>query len=505
MNTVPLDPQAALRKSVYALLIALGFGVMLGRIMAVDSVDRLTQEKTRFDKIPADRRALGELLLTKGLTAAEIESELDRKEAEWRAKAPIRRPFLSGNDRSRWATVRALVEPEMRVEGFPYAIDKVVAQPNWDTIDMVFHDGHYFSSKPPLMATLLAIPYWIVHQATGATLGSHPYAVGRGLLVLVNLLPLTLALVLLSRLVERLGKTDFSRVFTIAAAAFGTLLTTFAVVLNNHLIAAVSAIAALYFALPVWFDGQRRLSRLALAGLLAAFTVTEELPALALFAALTLVLLWKAPRPALLAYLPASALVAAAFFGTNWIAHQSIRPPYMHRAEGDNWYAYEFKGRPSYWQDPKGIDRGEESKAVYALHALVGHHGIFSLTPIWLLSAAGLAFWAAERDGRRLWQLALLIGGVSAVCLVFYILLRPQLDRNYGGTSAGFRWVFWFAPLWLLAMLPALDRMASRPWLRALALVLLVLSVFSASYPTWNPWTHPWLLQWMQHAGWVTL
>ena len=36
-----------------------------------------------------------------------------------------------------------------------------------------------------------------------------------------------------------------------------------------------------------------------------------------------------------------------------------------------------------------------------------------------------------------------------------------------------------------------------------LALALLVLSVLSATYPTWNPWTHPWLMVWLYYMGWV--
>jgi hypothetical protein len=76
-------------------------------------------------------------------------------------------------------------------------------------------------------------------------------------------------------------------------------------------------------------------------------------------------------------------------------------------------------------------------------------------------------------------------------------LLRPLEDRNYGGVAAGFRWMFWFAPLWLLVMLPAADRMApSRRW-RIVGLVLLGFSVLSASYPTWNPWTHPWIYDYL--------
>ena len=37
------------------------------------------------------------------------------------------------------------------------------------------------------------------------------------------------------------------------------------------------------------------------------------------------------------------------------------------------------------------IDQGEPSRALYAFHVLIGHHGILSLTPVWLLSAVGLA------------------------------------------------------------------------------------------------------------------
>jgi len=97
-----------------------------------------------------------------------------------------------------------------------------------------------------------------------------------------------------------------------------------------------------------------------------------------------------------------------------------------------------------------------------------------------------------------------LIAAVSLVCLVFY-LMRPQNDRNYGGMTCGLRWMFWFTPMWLVAMVPALDVMARRRWLRGLAQVMLAVSVLSASYPIWNPWTHPWLLDFFYYLGWVQL
>ncbi len=140
------------------------------------------------------------------------------------------------------------------------------------------------------------------------------------------------------------------------------------------------------------------------------------------------------------------------------------------------------------------------------MHMLVGHHGVFSLTPVWLLAAAGLVMWLRgptdSRFGRELRQLALMISALTVVCLVFY-LMRGQDDRNYGGMTSGFRWMFWFAPMWLLAMMPALDRLERHAWTRAVALVLLAVSALSAAYPTWNPWTHPWMLDFLQYLGWI--
>ena len=330
----------------------------------------------------------------------------------------------------------------------------------------------------------------------------------------------------------------------------------------------------------------------------------NELPAAALAAALSLALLWRFPRRTLLAYVPPALVVTAAFFATNWIAVDSLKPAYLHRRamvfepvedavktqvqeavrkavsesnspvwndsdranvkaaiEGqivnavqssgadavrkaiqqpvedvlakrfqtvdkaaasalvkaaveevdlrtdrpDNWYDYAFErgGRvvPSHWRAPEGIDRGEPSVVRYTFHSLVGHHGIFSLTPMWLMSICGVMLWLRRGDRPRR-QLAVMIGGVSLVCLAFY-LCWPSLDRNYGGMSSGFREVFWLAPAWLVVMLPAADASASRRMARAVALVLLALSVLSASYPTWNPWTHPWLMNFMQYLGWV--
>ena len=60
--------------------------------------------------------------------------------------------------------------------------------------------------------------------------------------------------------------------------------------------------------------------------------------------------------------------------------------------------------------------------------------------------------------------------------------------------TCGLRWFFPLIPFWILGLLPALNLCARHRVLRAAALLLLALSVLSAAYPLWNPWSHPWIL-----------
>ena len=357
------ESTANLRWGVYVLLIALAVGNMTGRLMAVNSVNRAELEAHLINRElrPAERR----LRAQENLSDEELQEKLAETKERIARKVRLQRPFLSANDRSRWLAVRALVEQGT------FAIDGLLDRHVWNTIDMVQHQGpdgelHLYSSKPPLLITLAAGEYWLLHKLTGMTLDSEPYFLGRLMLVTINILPLVLLFVIVAKLAERWGTTDWGRIYVMAAATFGTLLTTFAVVLNNHVVAAVSAAVALYAWTRIRCDGQTGLRYYALAGLAAAFAAANELPALALLVAMGVELMRGNRKAWLAAFLPATAVVVVAFFATNYAAHQSLRPPYMHRSETDpqdNWYAYTYTlggvDRQSYWQQRKGIDRGE--------------------------------------------------------------------------------------------------------------------------------------------------
>ena len=445
MDDYPLDDSPErrhFRHAVYVLLIATAMGSLAGRICHVKAADRRT-------------------------------------------------PFLSANDRSRWCTIRSLGNLGV------YEIDDIIRIRGWNTIDKVRHadkngELHFYSSKPPLYPTLLAYEYRLVHAITGANIGDHPFYVGRVMLLVTNGGMLLLYFWFLVKCVERWGRTDWGRIFVIGVATWGTFLTTFGVTLNNHLPAAVSALVATYCLLRIWYEDADESRYFIAAGLAAAFTAANELPALAFLLAITVAVLIKDTRRGITFFLPAAAIVIGAFFVTHHLAHNTWIPAYAH----SEWY--DFPGSGLNDAGRRGIDRGEPSQLKYAFHVTLGHHGILSLTPIWLLSLAGLPL-LARRDRQP--ELALLVTGLTVVVLVFYVFLRPVVDRNYGGVTSGLRWMFWFIPLWLLVMQPAADAASeSRVW-RWMAMLLLLLSVASASYSLMNPWVHPWMYEYCRMLG----
>jgi hypothetical protein len=436
----------------------------------------------------------------------------------WPERRPADVPFFSANDTSRWATVWSLAERGT------YEIDEIIQRPGWDTIDKVKLGGHFYSSKPPLLPTLVAGAYWLVKRATGLDLLTRPHETVRVLLLLVNWLPLVASLWLIGKLGERYARTEFARVFLVFTAAWGTLLTPFLVTFNNHTVAAASVLFATAATLRIVCDGDRSAWRFVFAGAWGAFAVCNELPACMFGLALFVILLRRDPRRTWMCFAPAAALPLAAFLFTNWLAVGEWTPVYA--KFGTAAYLYEHDGVPSYWTDPSGIDRGELSMWVYLFHCTIGHHGIWSLSPVFLLTALSWLRVAkspessSESMHRQISETLAphprplpLFGGeggrkvvwLSFLCTIwvmgFYV--AQTQSYNYGGNSSGLRWAFWLIPLWLVAMIPALDEFAERRWFRRLAEVALAVSVFSAVMPHNNPWQPPWTQNVLERWRWV--
>ena len=536
-------------------------------------------------------------------------------------------PFLSANDRSRWAAIAALTqEGRWEIDSVVEILDSKGKSKLWNTIDMVRHQGadgqeHSYSSKPPLLTLMLAAVTKPVMMAThawrGKTLTEDPFLVCRIVLILVNLIPLALWWCWLHRWLESHVPRPWTRHVVLSLAIWGTFLTTFVVTLNNHLHGAIFFSISLALAWQILRAAQTQMSApwntwLSL-GIAAALCVACELPAMAWAAAIGAIVFLADPKRMLIGFGIGSASIATAFLLTNLWAHSDWRPPYSHRGLGekigqveldlsslqaaidrkdelkaikelpeqnqwieligkqladsklsitsgakviparldgvfqvfdettsqrvalatqkppaanpkadgswniyawDDWYDYP----KSYWLpgNKKGVDLGEPDRWAYLMHFTIGHHGLLSLTPIWLWSILGGFIWLAkgkkaldnspdyrcesmetnQLQGLKRWVLsehgiAAAMMLVTLACAIFYTT-RDIEDRNYGGVSSGFRWLFWMIPGWIWLAIPAIDRSASKPFWRGLVYLAIALGIIAAVIPWANPWSHPW-------------
>ncbi len=415
------------------------------------------------------------------------------------------RLFDSPNDSSRWNTIYALMEHGtyafVRDPEPPWASRPTEDGPAgsagvlW-TIDMIRIDGRYYSSKPPLLPTCLAGIGLVASKLTGWTFHENPRAIERIILITAQVLPFALFLWLLRGRVFRMTSSVFVRNFTMACAALCTFLTPWVVTLNNHVLAACTGFFAVEAAMRIWYERRREWHLFALAGFLASFTAAIELPAGLLAVALFIGLLARDPRRTLLAGLTAAAVPACAALYTNYLVTGSFSPAYARF--GVRGGPYDYPG--SYWNNPQGIDALAEPRPVYLVHMLIGHEGFFSLTPIFLISAVGLAVHLRGRPGTCPALAGLTVGLFAAVVGVYTFT-----TNNYGGGCNGFRWLFWMIPLWLIFLPAGIERLGRSRGGQIAAHMMLAVSLYSAYFAMRdaNPWTHSWLRILFRQWGWI--
>jgi hypothetical protein len=486
--------EPSLRKSIYALMLAATAGMMTARVVNVEFL----YEPSLYKAYPARK---------------------------WPTEKPSPQPSFGSNDRARWATVKAIVEEQTYVIGRRvddeeakdgYRDEGILFTPGFGSVDVVLHPQRreFYSTKPPLLTQLAAAEYWVIHRVFNKNLTEHRWETVVPILLVTNVLPLVLALWLFSRFLHQYGKSDWGRLFVFAVACFGTFLPTFATTLNNHVPAACCVVFAMFAMLapvrprksadrevpgiPVDETDPRSLRnpvRLILIGVFTGLAACMDLPAAALGGVIALMVL-RSSFKGLIWFVPALLLPLAVQAYINYKAVGIWEPVYS--KFGTEWYEY----AGSHWAkrhlpNPQGIDFASEPKHVYAFHLLFGHHGLFSLTPVWLLALVGMGMpLTRQRPAAWLHYASFFI---LLVVVVFYI----WRTNNYGGWTSGPRWLFWLTPLLLMSLLPMADVLSRWKPARWFGYLCLAVSAFSATYPWANPWRHPWIYQLCEYMGWT--
>ena len=457
---------------------------------------------------------------------------------------------LTANDISRYCTVWSLLERgTYAIDDCPWAKDtqdKVKKQDPFSKESPA--PEHFYSSKPPLFATLMAGVIYPFRKATGVPLDRRfeqvrlernvekavpgqpgktefvketpPPVIWEGyilyfkpVIVLFNVVPFAIFLALYVRLLDRYAPNDWAWFLALFAAAWGNYLVVFNESLNNHTVAAYSAFFALYAVSRIFDDGPAgvpdrqedpavgksrpggvgRPSHFIAAGFGAAFCACNEIPSGLFGGLLFLMLVAKDHRRTLLYFVPAALVPLAAFFATQYLAFGQLTPVY----EEFGTKSYNYEG--SYWNTPLEFDwfnKYPEPKALYLFHMTFGHHGVFSLSPIFLFSIYACLRNILGKD-RPLKAISWLTFLLTVAMLAFYTV-NPKA-RNYGGSTSGLRWLFWLIPFWLVVLPTGLAAGQDRKAARWLSLIALTFSVLSIGYALRSPWSHPWIVDLMEH------
>ncbi len=464
--------------------------------------------------------ALGRIISSEYLVEPSIHKEPDdpRPRPAWPAKRPEPYPTYGSNDRSRWACIRALVDEgtfvigKRGVKDDPKSDTGIVFEDGWKTVDKVLHPERleFYSTKPPLLTVMAAGEYWAVKKAFGWRAVEDRWQVVRAVLITFNLLPFVLYLILMADLTRRFSGEAFTLYYVVGAAAFAGMAWPFLITFNNHVPGLVAAALAFWAAVRIAMEEKAPPWLFAVGGLAGGFAFSCELPALSLLAALALGLLLRDPAKTLTLFVPLALIAPAAQTATDYAQLGRLTPTYT--TFGTEWYTY----AGSHWLPPgkskRGIDyagrdhpdRPAETRAMYAFHLMAGHHGYFSLMPVWLLALPGMAVGLTRLNDpdrtRRTWALSSLLCLLVSVAVIGFYLYKSD---NYGGWCNGPRWLMWLAPLWLVAMIPVLDWLSKSRVGVAVALILLAASMMSMNYHSWSPWRHPWIYEWMDAKGMI--
>lgn len=366
-----------------------------------------------------------------------------------------RRVFVAGNDASRWAQIDSIVD---------HGRTDLGASRFRATVDRVRIDGKEYSNKPPVLALAGAAIYAGLQALVGWRLdGAGAGAVLWTVTFLLVGLPTALLVVAFRRATDRFPDTSQAgrRLLTLALGV-GTLLFSFAGTFNNHSLPAALLFGAFLAALS---------GRAALSG--AACGVAGAIDLLSGFGLAPFVLMAlpgrRVPRPAaalrFAAGLGAGLVLMAAsnlyVFGSPW-------PPKLVPGAVD----LSAQAGPSLG----GVVLPESWS--YPLEILLGGHGLFFVSPVLLVGAAGLVACARQRPvrERRAWiALAVGLGGQW--------LGHALLAGSYGGWSYGYRYLL---PIQALLLLPAAAHLSGAR--RAALLALLPISTLFAALGAYHPW-----------------
>lgn len=347
------------------------------------------------------------------------------------------------------------------------------------TSDRVQLEGRFLSSKPPVLSVLATGPYLVFSRLSGMTFQSDMEGAIFFISLLTGAIPYLMLFWVFYLFLRRWTDSDSMvstglLVFTLNFIGLG-----YATGINNHVPAAAALLGSFYLAFRIRAGDEDGWGYWAGSGFLAALAATLELWAGFFCISIFIYLAATRRHRAWTIFLPAALPPLALHFLLTWLSTDSLLPLYLRPG------LYLYPG--SYWTSPTGIDALHQPKHIYFFHLLLGHHGLFAMTPVFILGAWSIVSSIARRAGRRPEAVAM---GIPLLASLIFLGIRT---RNYGGVCAGLRWMIVAMPMLFLFAGSWLDRHRSSTAAKVLFVVLVLAGIVVAADVPWagaGPWHH---------------
>lgn len=343
------------------------------------------------------------------------------------------------NDLSHFMAAESLLNRHTRViDNCPelYNVQTEDDEFKWSMCDIVKYDGHFYSSKPPVLNYMLAGTALILRQM-GSPIAFQETVNQRYTSFILTLLIIgltsTLGGMIFRGYISQYTDSELQATVLTVLTLFATIYLTYSVTLNHHTIAGTFILIS-FFLLEMHTAGKQLLLRkVLLAGFLMAMAVTIDCgPGFVFSIAFGTYLLVYVRSLKYLAFFALGSIPPLAFHCiVQYQTYGTILPVQFYS------YMYEFEG--GLLRGPQGFDI---PRWKYWFLTLFSTRGLFTISPILLFGACGIIH-EIKKGGKHIYP-ALAVSLGSAY-VFFHHSFRSS--TNFGGACYGFRSYIGFIPL----------------------------------------------------------
>lgn len=377
------------------------------------------------------------------------------------------------NPASRFLTMESLVEK---------GTFKITEKYNY-TCDKMFRDEDYYSSKPPVLSTMGAGIYYILHNFFNLNLPDKPYFYAENLSVYLITLILVggtylLLLFYFYKILVLLKIRKEYQTLLLLGLGLGTLYLSYLPTLNNHTIAGSFLFIGFYYLLKLRLGEAKDYKKnIILCGFFTSLSAVIDLPTGLTFLALFYIyIFFIISKRQTVYYILAGVPIIIFHLFLNLQITGDFLPVQFHPEFGD------YKNLIWNLLGSSGIPH-QQNSLIYAFNIFFGARGLLFYSPI-LIFAFYSIYKILKDKKNKFWKETILILSGFIIISLFYIIKI----KDYAGCSYGFRWFIAITPIIYFFIIFLFTKKQSSKFKNIFTIVLII-SIFISMVGLLNPWS----------------